>query len=383
MFVFTNITYKWPGGAENLAYLLIRQLALSNDQQVKIFGKEDSYLVRRLREEEIGFFFFDMDEEASYLQVDSNDVLVLFSNYYGLKSFRKRGCRVLVWDVLTHSMITWNRLQFLGNMYGADRIRHAFNRLLIGHLQKTNAIVCMDASTRKDLCEYIGKDIDFRIIQVPIMVRDNRYAVRGRNTGVRINITYIGRGDEIWKVSPVKKILCDLEGARHAVSIHIFTSVTDLFERELGSVHDGNVTITYHTGFYGDRLHDALLEVSDINFSMGMSALESASLGIPTILIDPSMGDYPDWYRYRWLFESTDFSLGEFVSHETPLRGGMTLDEVLGSVDDEVFCKSLSELSHRYVGENHSAETVLEKFLQHKSYTGIRQMSRFMPNMWL
>lgn len=381
MFIFTNITYKQPGGTENLIYLIVRQLYALKREKVKIFGKSDSYLVRRLSDENIGFCFFDIDDITAYDQVSQNDVLILFANYYGLRRFKNTRCRVLVWDVLNYSLVTWNRMQFLGNIPGAGLLRDAFNKAFIRHLCARKAIVCMDGSTREDLCGYLHRNIHVELIQVPIFLQKNRYEVREKSS---LAITYIGRGDEIWKVVPVKKILLDLLEMDVDASVHVFSSETELFEQQLASVGNGKIDVIYHLGYYGIRLQEALLEISDVNFSMGMSALESAALGIPTILIDPSIDKYPPGYGYRWLFESKDYSLGKFVSEHTVLQeGGLTMRGVYDLIMHETECEQLSALCHAYVEKNHAADIVLEKVLNHSFYADILLISKFMPNMWL
>ena len=381
MFVFTNVTYRWPGGADNLVYLLVEHLFRETGEKVMIFGKEDSYLVGRLLQNGIGFEFYDIDDDAGYAKVGKNDVLVLSSSYYGLKKFRRTGCRVLVWNILTFSMIRWNRLQFLGENRLAERVRFFFNRGFLRFLRARNALVCMDATTRRELDEYMGASLETPIIQVPIKVSENRHG--SARPGEVVNITYIGRGDEEWKVAPVKKIVGDLRTFDLSARIHVFTSQTDLFERELAGCAGEGVGISYHTGYYGERLQRMLLETSDVNFSMGMSALESASIGVPTILIDPTHSGYPPGYRYRWLFEARDFSLGEFVDEHSPISGSMDLRQVIGTLRDDDARRSVSERSFDHVRRNHAVGIVFERFMNHRHYVSIRDVARFTPNMWL
>ncbi|UPQ88121.1 hypothetical protein [Vibrio sinaloensis] len=61
-------------------------------------------------------------------------------------------------------------------------------------------------------------------------------------------------------------------------------------------------------------IDDYIFDNIDLMFAMGTSALESAKLGVPTVLLDFSYKDVPDSYAFVPLFLKQGESLGEDVS---------------------------------------------------------------------
>ena len=55
---------------------------------------------------------------------------------------------------------------------------------------------------------------------------------------------------------------------------------------------------------------------ADVLLAMGMAACDGAKLGIPTILLDFSYAPILRNYRFRWLFEAKDYSLGDVIGSE-------------------------------------------------------------------
>jgi hypothetical protein len=84
-------------------------------------------------------------------------------------------------------------------------------------------------------------------------------------------------------------------------------------------------------------------------FATGTSCLEGAQLGVPSVLVDPSFTVYPDTYRFTWLYERRDYSLGEFVNDSIGYNRGHTITdliEAINSVDVGTLCKEYTELNH-------------------------------------
>lgn len=105
-----------------------------------------------------------------------------------------------------------------------------------------------------------------------------------------------------------------------------------------------------------------LLENVDIMFAMGTSALESAKLGIPTVLVDytatakPINGDY----KFRYIFERTGYDLGHLIGKADIEKGNKTLEAVFGQLihnNQEVAMRS-----RIHFVDNHSLNSVGNKF---------------------
>ena len=96
----------------------------------------------------------------------------------------------------------------------------------------------------------------------------------------------------------------------------------------------------------------------DINASMGTSVLESAKLGIPSIVLDYAFYPINFNYKFRWLHDTKYYDLAHLIkkSDDTSKSYEIT-DIILEFINDR---KNLSERSYNYYISNHSLEAVAE-----------------------
>lgn len=105
----------------------------------------------------------------------------------------------------------------------------------------------------------------------------------------------------------------------------------------------------------------------DIVLAMGTTALESSSVGIPTILLDPKYNKVDSSYQFRWLYDTSDYDLGSFTYHD---RCHKTLIPKAGSIEqlieqfvtDPVF---ISKNCYSYVQSNHDINEVAIRFIKY------------------
>jgi hypothetical protein len=124
-----------------------------------------------------------------------------------------------------------------------------------------------------------------------------------------------------------------------------------------------------------------LIDVSDIHYSMGIACIEGGALGIPTIIADSSIKDFPAAYRYRWLMEDLENYAGVAVNHEKPLNGHK-LDEMLRSTKDVDQLKHLS-ISTYECALNFSSPRIAKKIRGLKPKIHIGDVLKFLPFYWL
>ncbi len=387
MFVFTNVTYEKPGGSENLVFLIAKHLMEEYGEPVKLFGSKNSYLIKRLYEEGIGFQYYDIDDDKSYKAVSGDDVLILFNNYYGLNKFRGSDCRILVWNILCPVVIGWNNFEFEIKMFGRHVFKVFFNKALLRSLLKKKAFLCMDGSTEGCVEQFLEEKISVDVVPIPIEAGENIYIGRENldNKGrENVSLSYIGRGDVYWKVNPLKKIISDLSSIEHDFVLNIFTSETDLYDEVLLPLLPENVTIRYQLGYYGKRLRERLVEVSELNFSMGTSALESAVVGIPTILVDATDTDLPKDYMYRWLYETEKYSLGYHYTPDLQEKlPGCEMHAVIDLILDPVSCDAQSKKCWEYTNGNHTVRNTVAMLKKHEGYVSMKHIILYTPNMWI
>ncbi len=178
---------------------------------------------------------------------------------------------------------------------------------------------------------WLGRLADFKIhILVYTLKRLSRYT---RETGRAIQFHIIGDG-------PDAKLVQELD-IEHAAFQFVWAGVLT-----------------------GQTLDDYLVEHADVLIAMGTSALEGAKLGVPTILVDFSyrVMDLAKDYKYRWLFQSVDYVLGNFLSKDSFEPGNRSLETMIESLPDSF--EALSEQTYRYCAERHFMSSVSERFLE-------------------
>ncbi len=109
-----------------------------------------------------------------------------------------------------------------------------------------------------------------------------------------------------------------------------------------------------------NRLTQILSEGLDGVFAMGTSALESARWGLPTLLLDVSYGAISERYRYRFLFESERYSVGDVI-HPGNYPKGAEMARILNALHTDG--PALGARCRNYFEANHSLAQVSARFL--------------------
>ncbi len=185
---------------------------------------------------------------------------------------------------------------------------------------------------------------------------------KGRST--EINISWIGRLCE-FKYCSVELIIKSLNKVALSLEkkITLFIVGDGPYMEYLQKLHYTNHF--FRINFLGtipkDELDFFLIKKIGINISMGTSALESARLHIPTIVVDYSYNSISTDYNFRWLHETKDYDLGHLITNNDIVPGNNSIETMLISyLEGPEF---LGELSHKYYQQNHSIEIVAEKLI--------------------
>jgi hypothetical protein len=117
-----------------------------------------------------------------------------------------------------------------------------------------------------------------------------------------------------------------------------------------------------NTGVYsGTALDEYLVKNIDVLAAMGISALEGAKFGIPTILLDVSYGPIDGDYVFKWLYESSSYGLGDMIDESHFSKGNLSLDRIISQVRNDY--ATISDRTYEYFNRNHSISSVCEKFI--------------------
>lgn len=179
-------------------------------------------------------------------------------------------------------------------------------------------------------CAWIGRLEDFKIpILSYTLERVAAYATT-RNCPIVFHI--IGSGEQAEEITAFAR---SLESQFFSVICH------------------GNIPLSQLDTFLANNI--------DLLFAMGTAALEGAKLAIPVVLLDFSYSPLIGDYKYSYLFDTKDFSLGSLITDVHYHQGNTSLESIF---DDLINSYSgLSIKTKSYCLDRHSMENVLKRFV--------------------
>ena len=95
---------------------------------------------------------------------------------------------------------------------------------------------------------------------------------------------------------------------------------------------------------------------------MGSAALNCASLGIPTILLDISYKEVKGNYKFTWLHNRDGYTLGDKLNNKNLYKNNQSLERCINEYLEKP--ELISKMSYQYVVENHSLERVSNLLLE-------------------
>lgn len=362
---------KDVGGVQVLFLNLIREL-YSNSVKIKLICYKESWLISELNRRKIEYEYLGIENirsERVSAFVNSDDILIstfLMDEYF---LFLKSNPLLLFWNVFPNSLnIKNSKVSF---------IRKFLRKNLIKNLTKKKGLIFMDTGGVTSVINQFNISIKPEFIQIPVNTsEENLYlANKRKRTNDVINISYIGRA-EVWKVKPVKKVLSDIDVMRtteRKIIFHIITDEIEEFKKQLNFL-PLSVELKFYSDLSGDRLSEFLIETSDLHMAMGTSCIEGSGIGIPSILLDCSFQDFPEEYKYRWIFENENSSLGELLEESSVTIKGKTFNEILAYFDKrmENELMNISNCCFEYTKKNHSLNSVSKSFIDACSNTELR-----------
>jgi hypothetical protein len=348
------ITSGIMGGVQALIINLIQHYSSNGSRKVRLYDYSYGLIKKELDLRGVNNFeFVCLDISDRKIFNKGNEVFIL-TDTLALKYpqyFINKDVTILIWDVYTPS---WYYVDKIAGKFKIPTLKDK----LIRSLYENDAVIFMEQSGIK----YFNQTLDMftinDIIPVPVSPPSCKfkYLDSDRHEQKVINLGYIGRSVD-WKVKPLNKILKDFNTLNVCVELHVFTNDLVEFQEYLKLADD--ISVTYYEGISGKELEEILIKNVELGFSMGLSALEIAKLGIPTILADFSMTEFPQSYKYQWLHETSQGCLGQDVSLIENWKGRKSLKEILYEYNDDI--ESISCISLEFVNNVHNINNVAEK----------------------
>lgn len=298
-----------------------------------MISTDTSLVYRTLKDDGINFQFIDQATLADTDEISSEDVLILPN--LGRREFVLHRCnpKIIIWQIYP-SVCTINKIQlFMLNVQ-------------MKKICKSGAFVSMDKLNYETISRELGWRIPKQIISLPIDHLDYKYNADNEKSIHRIlNISYLGRALD-WKAFPVIKLLQEIKNIPHkCFKLHIFTDIKDDFKTLLNPYLTDNVWVIYYEGYHGEHLLNEIVKM-DIHFAMGISALEGAALGVPTLSAPYSHKKIQEDYKFHWLFEDIEGYAGESVEFGFNRLLGHSFPEIVKQVSNKETLKELSKRTY-------------------------------------
>jgi hypothetical protein len=122
------------------------------------------------------------------------------------------------------------------------------------------------------------------------------------------------------------------------------------------------ISVIFHGSIPHKDIDEFILTNTDIIMAMGTSALEGAKLGKPTILLDPALKEIKEDYIFRMLYDTIEFDLGHFITHEDFLQNNSSLYDLFKNIITNYNLHSIKTFN--YFEKNHNILQVKELFME-------------------
>lgn len=374
-FVF-YFPYRGFGGVPILFLRLAEKLA-SNGHKVYVIDYKDGYMSQN-KSQNIDLISYNLNTpikipEKSHLILQSDlpwgipqnficdkDTKIFFWNCYPLNFIPILPTRI------SHYIVSRPYLLkiLLNTFLRSAKIK---SRNLVNYLDKMQAVVFMDEPNWKMTRWALGvKSLSKRFL--PILVETkSELSSQGLIKADQIHIAWLGRIAD-FKIHSVVRIIHDLKKATPFIGKKIKLTIIGSgdfeyeLKQELNNVKDFEYEILKSVN--QNEIHNFLNSNIDLLCAMGTSALEGGISMVPTILMNFSYSPISDRYRYSYLFDTKNYSLGDLVS-EGNISDGKEFEYLLSDVLKNKI--KIGKKTYEYIKSNHAIEKISVDFLAYCS----------------
>lgn len=358
---------KSIGGAQTLVARVASALQYKN-HNVSIVDFEDGVYAQLVDTSRINIINIDNIKDKVYVQENVNVITpaCFIDNIYE-KIDLKEGDKLLFWVIHPYNLIvnlflykTFESLNphlmrfFIKLTHKKDLIRI---RQVVENCIENNRLVFMDGEGMKISRTYLGFQSNPQFLPIPI--KKTSKVKTTKNT--HVHSCWLGRVED-FKTSMLICVLNDF--VKCCNSSDLFYVIGDGKDLEIiKQKYYDQEQIKFLGGISLKKLDNFLIENVNLMFAMGTSALESAKLRIPTILLDVSYEKEIRGYKYSWLYQTDKFCLGRVLTNELKKNSnGITFQEVMSEMHSnyEQQCKKVYD----YFLFNHEISRTIQEIEQ-------------------
>ncbi len=370
--------FRHPSGVSNLFVRMAQWLAGPGNLHVAVIDYRDGHMaINLVQGGDVALIDF---EDSEKLFVPSDAILVMQSllPYTLPENFIIHPeTRIVMWDFLYYSLVNtlipirpirlfqyrypWFYHIWMRNFQ--PKMRAAIASFIGGMIEK-ESLLFHDRQIVQQTTDYLAIPIENPLC-LPVPVKIVTLSQRLKNSDSILHCGWVGRLYD-FKIHMLVHVVERMsEWSRQAARKTVFHIVGDGDEGwrldEL-KIENKFFTMKREGSIPSAQLESFMEENFDITFSMGTSALESAALGIPSVLLDYSFVPIQGKYHFKWLFDSIPGDIGHKIGRDDLESGTDSLEKLL-----EEYFHSKSDISKKvyaFCKENHSMDAIGSRFLE-------------------
>lgn len=364
VFVFP---YRNEGGVPHLFSRCAEKLAQEQNYRVSVLDYKDGSLAALLTGTDVNHILYNDD---AFAQLPSNAVIIfqlmtpwsIFQNIsYG------KGSRILFWSCHPFNIVPTLppvRKLMSGNRFIAKcmyaTILWPFYKSCIKFLsliEKNDAIIFMDIENADNISYFLGYKVSApKIVPLCSKITATPHTFLKLNDNV-IHFVWIGRLVD-FKYFALEKFIIDLEAycISHSRNAKLTIIGDGEYSVKLRTLCKKilNIEVVFLAEIVLTDLHSYVSECH-CAIAMGTSAIDCASLGVPTIVLDFDYKKFPSNYHYKFIHEQLGATLGRSLSRSR--ADGRALEHIIENITRDH--NLLGEEAYRYVQKVHNLDTTV------------------------
>ncbi|MFA5832100.1 MAG: hypothetical protein WDA22_01365 [Bacteroidota bacterium] len=375
-----NIVFYFPynkgaGGVNILFLKLANYFADHTDCNIYIGDFTDGYMYLNNRNSKIQALLISPNKKCEVPE-DSVVIFQTISPWYIEEELQlKKGTRLLFWNLHPYNLLMYFK-NYRRNVPAVYKIASPYVQHLIRKFASTamehHGLLFMDEENKKSAEMILHRIIpQENYLPVASDEAERHHFDSGKN------IVWVGRIAD-FKISILLYIMRQLSqyALKHnrALQFHIIGDgpEAEQMHRSIPGCENEYFSVSLIGEIENAKIKEYLTERGNVLFAMGASALEGARLGIPTIILDFSYHPIGIDYRYRYLFETKDYTLGKDIDGEGFTTGEHSMEEILDELHDPQRYQTVSDRCYQYYKNHHDIASVSKKLLDYIDRTELR-----------
>ncbi|TLS71842.1 glycosyltransferase family 4 protein [Aliarcobacter thereius] len=353
---------KEVGGVQILFLRLSEYLAKMNLFNIYLIDYKDGYMANNYDKNNIYLVEYN---HKNNIYFKDNDIVLFQSmplSSMPLNLVFSPKTKILFWNL--HPLNFGSFSQNINNKILSNIINYILRKTFyknelntIKLFNQNHAICFMDGANINSIYNIFKYKIEFPLL-IPLLIQNIKKVKFIQENSESINALWIGRICD-FKVHILIYTIKELSKIKPNSN---FTIIGDgdylnYLKNELSKIK--NINIIYRKYISPNDLEKEIVNYN-IGFSMGTSALDMAKHGLPTICLDAFYEKIDGYYKFKWLFERNDFTLGEILNNNSLSKNieDNNLKQIIGLCIDSF--DEFSNKSFEYVNKNFNVDNSIE-----------------------